>query len=89
MPKLSTENGLVYFYTFEEQDNEEDVAWYLMALDVETGKTAFKIRTGAGKNFDNNWAPITLGADGTAYVGSLKGLIAIWDEPEQLEVTTN
>ena len=89
VPKLSTENGLVYFYTFEEQAGEKDVVWYLMALDAETGKTAFKIRTGAGKNFDNNWAPITLGPDGTAYVGSLKGLVAIWDEPEQLEVTTN
>ncbi len=81
VPKLSADNGLVYFYTFEQQENAEDVAWYLMALDAESGKTAFKIRTGAGMAFDNNWAPITIGTDGTAYVGTIKGIIAIWDDP--------
>ncbi|KEI72695.1 hypothetical protein [Endozoicomonas elysicola] len=82
VPKLSADNGLVYFYTFEQQKNAEDVAWYLMALDANSGKTAFKIRTGAGMAFDNNWAPITIGTDGTAYVGTIKGIIAIWDEPQ-------
>lgn len=79
VPKLSAANGLAYFYTFKEQENSDSVAWYLMALDAETGKTVYKIRTGSGKQFDNNWAPISIGPDGTAYVGTLNGLIAIWD----------
>lgn len=78
VPKMSLTNGLAYFYTFDPQANGENV-WYLMALDYKTGRTAFKIRTGAGKQYDNNWAPITLGPDGTLYVGTLKGLLAIRD----------
>ncbi|MGI9281087.1 MAG: hypothetical protein ACR2PX_15890 [Endozoicomonas sp.] len=80
VPKLSSANGLAYFYTFEPQEGAEDVAWYLMALDAETGKTTFKIRTGAGQQFDNNWAPISIGPDGTAYIGTLNGILAIWDD---------
>lgn len=79
VPKMSAGNGLVYFYTFLPQDNGEN-AWYVMAIDAETGETAFKIRTGAGRNFDNNWAPISIGPDGTLYVGTLKGILAIWDK---------
>lgn len=78
VPKMSAATGLVYFYTFEPQSNGEN-AWYLMALDFETGQTVFKIRTGAGSGYDNNWSPITLAPDGTAYVGTFEGLIAIKD----------
>jgi hypothetical protein len=78
VPKLSLANGLAYFYSFTPQDNGEN-AWYLTALDVDSGQTQFKVLTGAGKNYDNNWAPITLGPDGTAYIGTLKGLVAVRD----------
>lgn len=78
VPKLSAASGLVYFYTFERQPNGEN-AWYLLALDFATGKTQFKIRTGAGSAFDNNWSPITLAPDGTAYIGTFQGLVAIRD----------
>jgi hypothetical protein len=37
------------------------------------------VLTGIGTAFDNNWAPLTLGPDGTAYVGTSRGLVAIWD----------
>ncbi len=77
--KLSAGNGLVYSYTFEPQDNGEN-AWYLTALDARTGETVFKILTGAGSKYDNNWGVITIGPDGTAYVSTLKGLLAIWDQ---------
>ena len=83
VPKLSSKNGLAYFYSFIPQETDEngisENAWYLIALDAETGETVFKINTGVGRNFDNNWAPISLGPDGTAYVGSSKGINAIWD----------
>ncbi len=80
VPKLSLGSGLVYFYTFMQQSDGEN-AWYLTALDFETGETVFKILTGAGRQFDNNWAPITLAPDGTAYVGTSVGIVAIRDNP--------
>lgn len=89
VPKLSAGNGLVYFYTFEQHKETKDVVWYLTALNLNTGKTQFKIRTGSGKAFDNNWAPITIGPDGTLYIGTLMGLVAIWDEPDILDVSAN
>ena len=77
--KLSTATGLVYAYTFQPQENGEN-AWYFTALDPDSGETLFKILTGAGSEFDGNWGAITLGPDGTAYVSTLKGMVAIWDE---------
>jgi hypothetical protein len=78
VPKFSAGNGLAYFYTYEKQADGQ-VAWYLTALDYDTGETLFKVLTGIGTAFDNNWAPLTLAPDGTAYVGTSKGLVAIWD----------
>jgi len=78
VPKLSLANGLAYFYTFDPQPGGEN-AWYFTALDFVTGRTVFKILTGAGLEFDNNWAPITLAPDGTAYVGTSVGIVAIRD----------
>ncbi len=78
--KLAHENGLVYFYTFEPRGKQQ--AWFLLALDFETGETRFRIYTGTGQQFNNNWSPIALAPDGTAYVGTFGGVIAIWDTPE-------
>ena len=80
VPKMSASNGLVYFYTFETQPDGIN-AWYLTALDFRSGETRYKALTGHGPAFDNNWAPLTLAPDGTAYVGTSKGLVAIWDQP--------
>ncbi|WP_137889416.1 hypothetical protein [Pseudomonas sp. 2FE] len=76
--KLSVANGLVYFYTYKTQPGGEN-AWYLMALDFSSGETLFKTLSGVGQAFDNNWSPITLAPDGTAYVGTFGGLVAFWD----------
>ncbi len=75
--KLSTGNGLAYYYTYTPQPNGEN-AWYLTALDLD-GKTIFQILTGAGRNFDANWGPLTIGPDGTIYAPTINGFIAIWD----------
>ena len=82
VPKFSAKTGLAYFYTYEPQADGK-IAWYFTALNYQTGKTQFKILTGIGSGLDNNWAPITLAPDGTAYVGTLKGIVALWDNPEQ------
>ena len=78
--KLSLAAGLVYTYTKPARDDGQD-AWYLTALDVRTGKTAFQRLAGEGLGFNNNYAPITLGPDGTAYLGVLGGIVA-WRDRE-------
>ena len=78
VPKLSAANGIVYTYTKDPQPDDQD-AWYLTALDFRTGRTLFKRLGGEGLGHNNNYAPITLGPDGTAYVGVLGGLIGLRD----------
>ena len=74
VPKLSARNGLVYTYTKDPQPSNAD-AWYLTALDFASGRTVYKRLGGEGLGFNNNYAPVTLGPDGTAYVGTLGGLV--------------
>ncbi len=77
VPKLSLGNGLVYIYTKPEGDTEDP--WYLTAIDFRTGDTVYKILTGNGLGHNNNYAPVTIGPDGSAYVGVLGGLVRIKD----------
>ena len=79
VPKLSLENGLVYLYT-KDPDPAMDDPFYLTAVDFRTGKTVWKKRAGNGIGFNNNYAPIILGPEGTAYVGVLGGLVALRDK---------
>ncbi|MEA2469213.1 MAG: hypothetical protein QOE38_211, partial [Thermoleophilaceae bacterium] len=77
VPKLSLANGIVYTYT--KPSGEKSDPWYLTALDFRSGKTLFKFKAGQGLGFNNNYAPVTLGPDGTAYVGTLGGIVAMRD----------
>jgi hypothetical protein len=74
VPKLSLANGLLYTYTKPPRSDSVD-AWYLTALDFRTGRTVYRRLAGTGLGFNNNYAPVTLGPDGTAYVGVLGGLV--------------
>jgi hypothetical protein len=76
VPKLSLANGLVYAYA---KTRDEDDPWYFTAVDFHTGETAYKRLTGFGLGYNNNYAPITIGPNGTAYVGVLGGLVALHD----------
>jgi hypothetical protein len=78
VPKLSLGAGLVYTYTKPDLGSNTD-AWYFTALDWRTGKTRFKQLAGYGLGFNNNYAPVTIGPDGAAYVGVLGGLVRIAD----------
>ena len=82
VPKLSAGNGLVYVYTRVQNDDIPDcaVAWYFTALDFETGETVYKVLTGTGRNWNNSYGPITIGPNGTAYVGVFNGLVSIADK---------
>jgi hypothetical protein len=75
VPKLSLGNGLVYTYTKPPSAAPED-AWYFTALDFRTGETVYRRLAGGGLGYNNNYAPVTLGPDGMAYVGVLGGLVA-------------
>ena len=75
VPKLSLANGLVYTYTHPPRSDGVD-AWYLTTLDFRTGRTVYRRLAGTGFGFNNNYAPVTLGPDGTAYVGVLGGVVA-------------
>jgi hypothetical protein len=75
VPKLSLSNGLVYTYTHPARSDGID-SWYLTALDFRSGRTVYRRLAGTGTLFNNNYAPVTLGPDGTAYVGVLGGVVA-------------
>lgn len=77
VPKLSLRTGLVYTYT--KPAGATSAPWYLTALDYRTGRIAFEIQAGRGYNHNNHYAPVTLGPDGSAYVGALAGLIRVAD----------
>ena len=88
--KASTATGLVYVIEHPAADEvrytsgEEPLTgpqdpWYLTALDARTGRRVWSVLTGTGLGYNNNYAPITLGPDGTAYVGVLGGLVAVRD----------
>jgi hypothetical protein len=87
--KVSAATGLMYVYEHPAADEvhyssgepptgPED-PWYLTALDARTGEQVWSALTGVGLGYNNNYAPITFGPDGTAYVGVLGGLVAVRD----------
>src|SRR4051812_23573332 len=78
VPKLSLANSIVYTYTKPANAKGED-GWYLTAIDFATGKTLWKALAGEGFGYNNNYAPVTLGPDGAAYIGVLGGLVRLAD----------
>jgi hypothetical protein len=80
VPKLSLTNGLVYTYTKPPRSDGAD-SWYFTALDFRTGATVYKRLSGVGLGFNNNYAPVTIGPDGAAYVGVLGGVTRFADGP--------
>jgi hypothetical protein len=78
VPKLSLGNGLVYAYTKPPRSDGVD-AWYLTTLSFRTGKTVYERLAGTGLGYNSNYAPVSIGPDGTAYVGALGGLALLRD----------
>jgi hypothetical protein len=78
VPKLSTANGLIYTYT-QLLDTQVDRAWYLAAVDFDTGETAYMVSLGTGEMRHNYYATVDLGPNGTSYVGVLTGMVAVRD----------
>lgn len=78
VPKVSLAAGLIYTFTKPQTEDGSD-AWYFTALDFDTGETVFKRLAGDSLGFNNNYAPVTIGPNGTAYVGVLGGLTMFRD----------
>ena len=76
--KASLATGLVYAYTTRPSWWGVS-AWYLTAIDARTGETTFSVRTGTGTLFNNHYAAVTLGPDGSAYVATLGGMVRVRD----------
>ncbi|KQV74546.1 hypothetical protein ASC61_05755 [Aeromicrobium sp. Root344] len=79
--KASLGNGLLYAYTKPKAGLLGNVvdAWYFTAIDIRTGKTVWSRLTGTGVQWNNHYAAIYLGPDGTAYIATLAGLVRIQD----------
>ena len=87
--KMSAATGLVYVYEHPAADEVQytdgepstgpEDPWYLTALDARTGQRVWSRLTGVGLGYNNNYAPISLAPDGSAYVGTLGGLVKVTD----------
>ncbi|GAB3792947.1 SMP-30/gluconolactonase/LRE family protein [Nocardioides ungokensis] len=82
VPKLSRANGLLYTYTKPHSWWGAN-AWYLTAIDARTGRSVFKVRTGLGALMNNHHSAVTLTRDGSAYVGTVGGLVRVRDRSTQ------
>lgn len=79
VPKLSTKTGLIYTYT-RPPDPSGAQGYYWTAIDYRTGKTAWNRYAGSGFIFNNNYAGLGLGPDGTAYIGVIGGMVSLQDQ---------
>ena len=78
VPKLSARTGLIYAYT-RPPDPSTAQGYYWTAIDARTGQTVWSRFAGAGLLFNNNYAGLALGPDGTAYLGVIGGMISLRD----------
>jgi hypothetical protein len=78
VPKLSAKTGLIYAYT-RPPDPSGAEGYYWTAIDFRSGRTVWNKFAGAGFLYNNNYAGLALGPDGTAYLGVIGGIIALRD----------
>ena len=78
VPKLSARNGLIYAYS-RPPDPSGAEGYYWTAIDFRSGQTKWNRFAGAGLLFNNNYAGLSLGPDGTAYLGVIGGMLALRD----------
>jgi hypothetical protein len=77
VPKASLASGLLYVYTKPKTLLTDD--WYFTAIDLRTGKTAWSRLAGSGPEWNNHYASIYLGPDGSEYIATLTGLARLHD----------
>jgi hypothetical protein len=79
--KLSLSKGLVYGVTRDIVRRRKTEVFSLQAVDVHTGAVVWSRVLGGGPLFNNNYAAVALGPDGSAYVGVLGGIARVSDGP--------
>jgi hypothetical protein len=78
--KLSLATGLLHTFTKDPDPvNPTADAWFWTAVDFRTGRTVWKRLAGTGLGFNNHYAGIAIGPNGTEYVGGIGGLMAVRD----------
>jgi hypothetical protein len=79
-PKLSTANGLIYFYSRDRKSRFRRWQWFVAGVDLETGKQVYRRSTGKGIFYDNFWGTISPGPGNSVVVGALQGMMMLSDE---------
>jgi hypothetical protein len=79
VPKLSTKTGLIYTYTRDPSSVPSSQPYFWTAISARTGATVFKVYAGNGLGFNNNYAGLAIGSNGTAYLGVTGGIVALRD----------
>lgn len=90
--KASLPSGLIYGYTHPAADELAYAlplplgelapdAWYLSAFSIRTGEEVWSRYVGSGFLFNNHYAAVSIGPDGTAYVGTVGGVVRVADAP--------
>jgi hypothetical protein len=75
--KASLRNGLLYAYT--KPAGVQSDPWYLTAIDLRSGRTAYRRLAGTGQMWNNHYAAIYLRPHGRAYLATLSGLLRFKD----------
>lgn len=75
--KMSLATGLIHTYTTTSSPSQP---WYWTALNFRTGRVAYQRLAGNGVYYNNNYAGIEIARDGTEYLGTLGGIIAMRDQ---------
>jgi hypothetical protein len=82
-PRLSTETGLIYSYSVKAGTPIfgfiPTFGWYFTSIAWDTGEVVNEVWVGSGPFWNNVLDPVTLAPDGTAYAGTLSGIMAIRD----------
>lgn len=73
--KVSLADGLVYSYTLELANGQTH--WSVTAVDAHTGQVAWSVPTGPGLDFDNRYAGLFVGPNGTVYVPVWSGIVSV------------
>ena len=75
---VSRPNGLAYAWT-KRPSLTGVSAWHLTAIDLQSGRSMWGVRTGTGLLAGSHHSEVALGAEGTAWLGTLSGLVRVRD----------
>lgn len=78
VPKMSMETGLIYTYS-KPPEPTDDEGYFWTAIDFRTGETVWQKYAGSGLLYNNNYAGMAIGPDGSLFLGVIGGLISLRD----------